>query len=123
MFACYVQECQTKFMNPEERRDHCITSHKFPHNFRFDVKTSSNKTGKSEAADDGVEATMEAVTADLEETKKPLKSIHFGHSKVKTFKSDTSYASVLTKNQKKKSAAKIFDDNQMVVDLIASLPE
>lgn len=124
MFACYVQECQVKFSNPEDRRDHCIISHKFPHNFRFDKKSSGNKNGKSDALDDGTEVAMEVLRADnVDEIKKPLKSINFGHSKVKTFKPDTSYAKVLTKNQKKKSATKILDDNKMVVDLIASLPE
>lgn len=124
MCACYVQECQIMFMNPAKRRDHCIVIHKFPPNFRFDVKSSTSKNGKSEAITDGVEATMDVMTVDgEEETKKPLKSINFGHSKVRTFKSDTSYAKVLTKNQKKKTTSEILDDNnKMVVDLIASLP-
>lgn len=122
MFACYIQECEVKFMNADDRRDHCITSHKFPHNFRFDVKSSPSKNGKSDAFGD--EATMEVLPADgVDEIKKPPKSVNFGHSKVKTFKPDTSYAKVLTKNQKKKSATQILDDNKMVVDLIASLPE
>lgn len=112
------------FSNPGDRRNHCITSHKFPSNFRFDVKSSPNKNGKSDALDDGADATMEAVPVDsVDEIKKPLKGMNFGHSKVKTFKSDNSYAKALTKNQKKKPASQILDDNKMVVDLIASLPE
>ncbi len=78
--------------------------------------------------DDGNETTKEALSVDsVDEVKKPIKTIHFGHSKVKTFKaSDTSYAKALTKNQKKKPTAEptqILDDNKMVVDLIASLPD
>lgn len=123
MFACYVQECKDVFMKPEDRRDHCITSHKFPHNFRFDAKSCTNKSSKSEAANDGTEATIEVSTDSADEIKKPLKGMNFGHSKVKTFKTDTSYAKVLTKNQKREQSTQIFDDNKMVVDLIASLPE
>lgn len=35
-FACYLEECQHKSQTPAERHDHCITKHKFPHDFRFD---------------------------------------------------------------------------------------
>ncbi|XP_024937445.1 uncharacterized protein LOC107264343 isoform X2 [Cephus cinctus] len=36
MFQCYVSECELKFNNPCERKEHCITVHKFPKNFRYD---------------------------------------------------------------------------------------
>ncbi|XP_031830499.2 uncharacterized protein LOC116426120 isoform X1 [Nomia melanderi] len=36
MYQCYVSECDLKFNNSVERRDHCINVHKFPKNFRFD---------------------------------------------------------------------------------------
>ncbi|OAD57457.1 hypothetical protein WN48_01958 [Eufriesea mexicana] len=36
MYQCYVSECDLKFYNSLERRDHCTTVHKFPKNFRFD---------------------------------------------------------------------------------------
>ncbi|KAJ6636032.1 Zinc finger protein [Pseudolycoriella hygida] len=112
MFACYVQECESVFINPEDRKDHCITIHKFPHDFRFDIKSGAKTDSKLEVDD---EATVEG-----EGTSKQPFQISFGHSKVKTF--DTkNYAKVLTKNQKKKT--QILDDNKMVVDLIASLPE
>lgn len=125
MFACYVQECRLTFMNPDERKDHCITDHKFPHNFRFDVKSTANKNSKSESLNGSAATTVvEAMPVDGEsDLKKPIRTINFGHSKVKTFKSDTCYAKALTKNQKKKPATQILDDNQMVVDLMASLPE
>lgn len=35
-FACYLEECEQKSQTPGERHDHCITQHKFPHDFRFD---------------------------------------------------------------------------------------
>ncbi|KAK1126681.1 hypothetical protein K0M31_004307 [Melipona bicolor] len=36
MYQCYVSECDLKFINSTERKDHCINVHKFPKNFRFD---------------------------------------------------------------------------------------
>lgn len=35
-FACFLEECHHKSQTPAERHDHCITKHKFPHDFRFD---------------------------------------------------------------------------------------
>lgn len=35
-YACYLEECEHKSQTPAERHDHCITQHKFPHDFRFD---------------------------------------------------------------------------------------
>jgi len=35
-FQCYLEECKTIFKNAQERRDHCISLHKFPSDFRFD---------------------------------------------------------------------------------------
>lgn len=31
-----MSECDLKFNDPVERRDHCANAHKFPKNFRFD---------------------------------------------------------------------------------------
>ncbi|KAH8272946.1 hypothetical protein KR018_011919 [Drosophila ironensis] len=36
MFACFLEECTEKFQSPGKRRDHCISVHKFPGNYRFD---------------------------------------------------------------------------------------
>lgn len=36
MYQCYVSECDMKFNNPVERRNHCINVHKFIKTFRFD---------------------------------------------------------------------------------------
>ncbi|KAG4076827.1 hypothetical protein HA402_004429 [Bradysia odoriphaga] len=121
MFACYVEECRLMFPNADQRKDHCITSHKFPNNFRFDVKSSANKNSKTDSVSGD---TVEAIPVDgVSDIQKPIRTINFGHSKVKTFKSDTCYAKALTKNQKKKPPTQILDDNKMVVDLMASLPE
>ena len=36
MYQCYVSECDLKFNTSIERRDHCVSVHKYPKNFRFD---------------------------------------------------------------------------------------
>ncbi|XP_033188747.1 zinc finger protein 511 lethal (2) k10201 [Bombus vancouverensis nearcticus] len=36
MYQCYVSECDLKFNTSFERRDHCVSVHKYPKNFRFD---------------------------------------------------------------------------------------
>jgi hypothetical protein len=43
-YECFLPTCVTKFWTPQERRDHAITSHDFPSDFRFDgTKASSHK--------------------------------------------------------------------------------
>lgn len=48
-YQCYVSECNAKFENPAERRNHCITVHKFPKNFRYDCE--GRKFHKPESKD------------------------------------------------------------------------
>ncbi|CAL7943432.1 unnamed protein product [Xylocopa violacea] len=36
MYQCYVSECDLKFKDSVERKNHCINVHKFSKNFRFD---------------------------------------------------------------------------------------
>lgn len=43
MYQCYVSECDLKFKNSVERRDHCASVHKFPKNFRYDNTPRSTK--------------------------------------------------------------------------------
>ncbi|XP_015433413.1 PREDICTED: zinc finger protein 511 [Dufourea novaeangliae] len=43
MYQCYVSECDLKFNDPVERKDHCINIHMFPKNFRFDNASHSVK--------------------------------------------------------------------------------
>lgn len=49
MFQCYVSECDLKFNDPVERRNHCVNEHKFPKNFRFDNAMREKK--QNEPAD------------------------------------------------------------------------
>ena len=43
-YECFLPTCSTKFWTQQERRDHAITSHDFPPDFRFDgAKPTSNQ--------------------------------------------------------------------------------
>ncbi|CAK9832488.1 Zinc finger protein 511 [Anthophora retusa] len=51
MYQCYVSECNLKFNNSSERRNHCVNVHKFPKNFRFDNVPHSKKDESKDAMD------------------------------------------------------------------------
>ncbi|RXG58702.1 Zinc finger protein [Armadillidium vulgare] len=37
MYVCLLESCPKVFASPMERKDHCISEHKFPHDFRYDL--------------------------------------------------------------------------------------
>ncbi|XP_062563146.1 protein lethal(2)k10201 [Armigeres subalbatus] len=117
MFSCFLEECKHKSQTPEERRDHCIKQHKFPHNFRFDQRVSAHKmpprlraslSESSTTADMEMETSAECFSTSAA---KNTKNFNFGHSKVRSFKAG--------KTVKKSD---ILESNRMVVDLLESLP-
>lgn len=127
-----MEECPKLSQTPTERRDHCISEHKFPHDFRFDCykHTKKHATNKSEGKATNAKATNSnieqasvlkpsklgsvAATHDedielenksilLTAQRKPFTNFSFGHKKSKTFQSSSnSYAKQLAA----KSAAK-----------------
>lgn len=92
--------------SPEERRDHCINFHKFPHDFRFDKVASKKKSLQNERMDT-TETNMNPPPPPS--TVKPkLTNFHFGHKSQKAFKHSSKKANPL---------------ESMNVDLKESLPE
>lgn len=88
----------------EERKDHCIKLHKFPHDFRFEIKKKSiNEMDTTDAA--------KSQNLPPPSIKPKFTNFHFGHKSQKAFK-----------NVSKKS-----NNNNplesMNVDLAESLPE
>lgn len=113
-YRCYLEECLHLSQNATERRDHCIKQHKFPHDFRFDIKArvSKKKTKSNEAIAamdckmDGSNSTNSVLSAsnlippetmdeDVElenksiilaaQNKPKIHAFSFGHKKSKTF--------------------------------------
>lgn len=109
MFSCFNEECTHKSITSDDRRDHCMTEHKFPQHFRFDRPIKVKKVSSSSNA-------MDVTTSDDTHTANP-KTFNFGHNKKKSFE----YSKVLTRKEQG-TKTKILEDNQMVVDLLESLP-
>ncbi|XP_033248342.1 protein lethal(2)k10201 [Drosophila miranda] len=85
MFACYLEECGTKFHTPRQRKDHCITTHKFPANYRFDqdhAKTKPKGSGSGKKSDASME--VDEVPA-ARKTVPYIKAFCFGHHTMRTF--------------------------------------
>ncbi|KAL5277414.1 ZNF511 family protein [Megaselia abdita] len=114
MFQCYLEECKEVFWNSVERKDHCISCHRFPKDFRFDQINFQNK----KVSNKEMEVDQETVTS------KKNSSFSFGHniSRGFTFK-DMSYAKALTKNSSKVKNKEILGDSSVVQDLMDSLPK
>ncbi|XP_053688545.1 protein lethal(2)k10201 [Sabethes cyaneus] len=116
MYACFLEECSQRSKDPAERRDHCIKEHKFPHNFRFDKQVpSQNRSKQRSSVVESVSSEMEVdVASSLDKVVAPkcTKNFNFGHSKVRSFKS-----------QKAHKKTDILESNKMVVDLLESLPK
>ncbi|CRK91677.1 CLUMA_CG005326, isoform B, partial [Clunio marinus] len=92
MYACFLQECKLLFMNPEERRDHCIKFHKFPHNFRFDNTKSVRKNSPSnelmELSENSGDPSppSSSTKSPKEAAPQRVTTIQFGHKNSKCFK-------------------------------------
>lgn len=128
-YRCYLEECLKLSQTPTERRDHCISEHKFPHDFRFDCykHPKKNATNKMDGKTNNTKATnssseqapvlkpskLVSVTTHDEDIELENKSIlltaqrknftnfSFGHKKTKTFRSNMS-----SQNQSSSSYAK-----------------
>lgn len=86
LFKCYVEECNHLFLNSAERKEHCVSQHKFPSNFRFDQIAAPKKLAKHKS-----ENTMEL--DDNQPSKEiSLKNFSFGHQREKTFQLKSSSA-------------------------------
>lgn len=118
-YRCYLEECPTLHQTPTERRDHCISEHKFPPDFRFDCykhtkRNAANhkvdgQTNNAKATNSNADKTsvlkpskLVSVTThdediELEDKsilltaqRKHLTNFSFGHKKTKTFRSNAS---------------------------------
>lgn len=105
------------FWNSVERKDHCISNHKFPKDFRFDQINFKNQ----KVSNKGMEVDGELEPKKVSSNK--TASFSFGHniSRGFTYK-DMSYAKALTKNNSKVQK-EVLGDSSVVKDLMDSLPK
>lgn len=143
-FRCFLEECSKLSQNAAERRDHCITEHKFPHDFRFDpykppkkntnkpvvnVKSSvlqSSKMVSGPTHDEDIELENKSIL--LTAQRKPFTNFSFGHKKSKAFRSNgpqnQSYAKQLTaKSEICNKQQTGLDNTNLVDELMESLPQ
>lgn len=76
-YQCYDSECDIKFNDPVERREHCIRIHKFPKKYRFDDVPYCSKKEESD--------TMEIDYVDSKKKKKNTKILLNKNQKSKMF--------------------------------------
>lgn len=50
-YECFLERCSRKFWSHEERRDHCIKTHQFPADFKFD-EARTDKPSRSSPPED-----------------------------------------------------------------------
>lgn len=50
MHQCLLEICNERFKNAKERKEHCMASHSFPPDFRFDLSWRGNNSGHKKSA-------------------------------------------------------------------------
>lgn len=50
MYQCLLESCNEKFKNAKERKEHCMSFHSFPPDFRFDLSWRGNNGGHKKSA-------------------------------------------------------------------------
>lgn len=58
VYQCFDSECDLKFNNAQERREHCIAAHRFPKHFRFDENKYPKRAEDSNKMDCEVETSQ-----------------------------------------------------------------
>ncbi|KAJ8035442.1 hypothetical protein HOLleu_22668 [Holothuria leucospilota] len=90
-FQCLVQGCPERFLNQGARKDHLVSSHHYPRNFRFDKKLSYKSEPSNDCGDDVMEVGMDDEDKERERKKRlPRKQrvpahISFGRGGSRTF--------------------------------------
>ncbi|KAH8253432.1 hypothetical protein KR032_005468 [Drosophila birchii] len=86
MYACFLEECSTKFHTPRQRKDHCITVHKFPANYRFDkAKDKAKEKRQPKSKRNAMEVDEVVVPAGETKALPFVKAFSFGHQTHRTF--------------------------------------
>lgn len=115
MYQCYDSECDMKFNNPVERKEHCIRIHRFPKKYRFDDTPYCSKEDESNK--------MEFDVVANKRTKKPAKVLLNKNQKSKMFmkaattsavcKNNDGVETVSSNNAKTKTTPLVFIPRQV----------
>ncbi|XP_068734000.1 zinc finger protein 511-like [Montipora capricornis] len=107
LYRCLVESCPDRFSSDEERKDHLVSFHKYPADFRFNRPSRQQRKNKAsikptdeEQMDTSTVQQVEPVSV-LPKSKQRLpKTICFGRGSIKTFQSN------FQKKGKKKSKSR-----------------
>lgn len=93
MYSCFLVECELKLKTFEERKEHCINSHSFPHDFRFDhfQQSSAKLNLKQDSINNAMDVDNPTVLTS-QQTSQPKKvaNFSFGQKCQKTFNAKSS---------------------------------
>ncbi|XP_026333096.1 protein lethal(2)k10201 isoform X2 [Hyposmocoma kahamanoa] len=114
-FCCYIEECKDKFLNGDERLEHCVKVHKLPKDFRFGQKpkypkVKQNKGKKKEQREEEMELDSQVKG----------KKFTFSNSRQKGF---TKYTGKKFTKDDKEGTSQDVNMDVIVDDLKNSLPE
>lgn len=70
-----MEECTQLNQTPSERRDHCITEHKFPHDFRFDCYSRTKNNNNNDSKTDGKKTNQKSANSKLSSVLQPPKLV------------------------------------------------
>lgn len=116
-YSCYIEECKDKFLNAEERLEHCVRIHKLPKDFRFDQKPKLPKINKQKSKKKNTKRNDSCM--DLDNDVKSEKKFTFSNNKQKSF---TKYTGrVFTTDNESTSSTDVNMDN-IIEELKDSLP-
>ncbi|XP_049699166.2 protein lethal(2)k10201 isoform X1 [Helicoverpa armigera] len=117
-YSCYIEECKHKFMNANDRLQHCVEEHNLPKEFRFETKPKkSKKKTKTKQKTDENAMCMEL---DNESTSEVKNKLVLATSKQKTFAKYSGRK--FTKSDANKPSKDVNMD-EVMADLKESLPE
>nr|XP_058960350.1 zinc finger protein 511-like [Pocillopora verrucosa] len=109
LYKCLVESCPDRFSSDEERKDHLVSLHKYPSDFRFNRPSRQQRKSKSmqtspEAMDTSTLPQEPAPSVNTAPKQRLPKTICFGRGSSRAFQKS------IPKNSKKKS--KNLDDIQ-----------
>lgn len=107
LYRCLVESCPDRFSNDEERKDHLVSFHKYPADFRFNRPSRQQRKKKSnQSTEESMDTSTEpqvaesSVASPAHKARLP-KTICFGRGSTKTFQRNFP-----KKNKKKGSKSK-----------------
>ncbi|KAL4711948.1 hypothetical protein ACJJTC_006117 [Scirpophaga incertulas] len=111
-YCCYIEECKEKFLNTQERLEHCMQVHKLPKDFRFE---QTHRKGKKHKGNKNLNMEID----------REASPFFFNNSKQRGFSKHNEYTGRKFTQSNNKCKTSTADVNMDIVvrDLRSNLPE